>query len=334
MTVTTPNATATCATATWTAPTASDNCSTPSVNSSQNSGFCFSLGTNTVTYTATDARNNTATCSFTVQVNNFCATDNQPPVLSACPANITVSVIGDTCYLLRWTAPTATDNCSTPSVTSTRASGFCFPLGINTVIYTATDAKNNMATCSFTVEVRNFCASDIIPPVIKNCPRDTTIKTTSTCAVFNWQSVTVDDNCGNANLTSSHSSGSCFALGITTVLYTATDNNHNTATCTFKVNVIRSNKVWDIDATLTDVRLYPNPTKDEVFLKLESTAAKNITIRLYGITGKIVCQENRKVVVGANQFAFDLKILPNAIYFLQLYENERLIHQPLRFVKM
>jgi Concanavalin A-like lectin/glucanases superfamily/HYR domain/Domain of unknown function DUF11/Leucine rich repeat/Secretion system C-terminal sorting domain/CARDB len=53
---------------TWSPPTATDNCGTPSVLSNYNSGFAFPVGTTVVTYTATDAKGNRATCSFNVVV--------------------------------------------------------------------------------------------------------------------------------------------------------------------------------------------------------------------------------------------------------------------------
>ncbi|PLW98668.1 MAG: hypothetical protein C0593_04915, partial [Marinilabiliales bacterium] len=60
--------------ATWTAPTASDNCSISSFASTHNSGDAFSVGTTTVTYTATDAAGNTANCSFNVTVTDVIPT--------------------------------------------------------------------------------------------------------------------------------------------------------------------------------------------------------------------------------------------------------------------
>lgn len=82
-----------------------------------------------------------------------CATDVTPPVLSNCPANINLTTTGTTA-IATWAAPTAIDNCTTtPSVSSTYNSGSAFPIGSTTVTYTATDAKNNTATCSFTVNV-------------------------------------------------------------------------------------------------------------------------------------------------------------------------------------
>jgi Concanavalin A-like lectin/glucanases superfamily/GEVED domain/HYR domain/Domain of unknown function DUF11 len=84
---------------------------------------------------------------------NPCATDVTPPVLTNCPANISLTTTGTTA-IGTWTAPTVTDNCTaTPSVSSNFASGFAFPIGTTTVIYTAKDAFNNTKTCSFTVTV-------------------------------------------------------------------------------------------------------------------------------------------------------------------------------------
>lgn len=76
-----------------------------------------------------------------------------PPVLTACPANISLTTAG-TSATATWTAPTATDACpGIVLVTTTNAIGSSFPLGTTTVTYTAKDAANNMSTCSFTVTV-------------------------------------------------------------------------------------------------------------------------------------------------------------------------------------
>ncbi len=53
---------------TWTPPTATDNCDTPTLTWTHAVGETFPFGTTTVTYTAKDAANNTATCAFTVTI--------------------------------------------------------------------------------------------------------------------------------------------------------------------------------------------------------------------------------------------------------------------------
>jgi hypothetical protein len=222
--------------ATWTLPTATDNCGVPSVSSTHNSGNLFKIGTTTVIYTATDAKNNKATCSFTVTVSNPCANDTTKPVFDICPPNITKTT-ADSAAIATWTPPTATDNCGVPSVSSTHNSGNSFKIGTTTVIYTATDAKNNKATCSFTVTVSNPCANDTIKPVFDICPPNITKTTADSAAIATWTPPTATDNCGVPSVTSTHNSGNSFKIGTTTVIYTATDAKNNKATCSFTVTV-------------------------------------------------------------------------------------------------
>ena len=53
---------------TWAPPTATDNTGMVTLTSDYNPGDSFAIGTTVVTYTATDASGNTATCSFNVTV--------------------------------------------------------------------------------------------------------------------------------------------------------------------------------------------------------------------------------------------------------------------------
>ncbi len=325
--------TGTSAIATWTPPTATDNCGTPTVTTTANSGSSFNIGTTMVTYTATDIKYNTSTCAFNVTVTssvNPCTNDIVPPVLSACPSNISLTTTG-TSAIATWAVPTASDNCGTPSIASTANSGASFNIGTTTVTYTATDAKGNKATCSFTVTVTqtttggNFCISptanvkdngnsilitgitsscayisvftsgwsqlssnqytgtsvtipnitpgnyivkvkvlgagctwptlcesdvnvtvtsgnnpcvnDIVAPVLSACPTNISLITTGTSAIAIWTPPTATDNCGTPTLTSTANSGSSFNIGTTIVTYTATDTKGNKSTCAFNVLV-------------------------------------------------------------------------------------------------
>ena len=109
-----------------------------------------------MTYRAVDAKGNTTTCSFEVTVIkiNPCDYDAQPPVFTTCPSNINLTTL-NSCAIANWTAPSATDNCSTPYVEQIEGgtNGTCFSVGTTTVTSKATDAKGNMATCSFKVTV-------------------------------------------------------------------------------------------------------------------------------------------------------------------------------------
>jgi HYR domain. len=134
--------------------TAEDNCSS-SVNISRTgvpANFRFPTGTTIITYTATDASGNSTTGTQTVTVNESPAI---APVIS-CPSNITVTLPLNstaTSMAVNFPTPTATDNCSTPTVTTDIASGSIFPVGTTTVTVTATDAAGNTSHCQFTVTV-------------------------------------------------------------------------------------------------------------------------------------------------------------------------------------
>ena len=215
----------------------SDNCDgvlIPQLTAGGASGTPFIVGTTLVTYTATDADNNVATCSFNVTV-----VDVEDPVI-LCPTNITTTVTPLSCGAdVIYNLPTATDNCSTgivPSLEAGFASGATFPLGATVVTYEAEDAAGNTESCSFTVTV-----TDNEEPVI-TCPADvvSNVGINSCQAFVNYSSPTVTDNCATGLtpvLTSGLSSGSSFSLGTTTIVYQANDGNGNVSTCSFTVTV-------------------------------------------------------------------------------------------------
>ena len=226
------NAGAACsAVATWTLPSATDNCGIASLTTNHNSGESFPIGTTTVTYTATDVNGNVSTCTFTVTI-----TDSQAPVVTNCPANISLPDQFNTCgRSVTWTPPTFTDNCGGMTVVSSHVPGTFFPAGTTTVTYTATDASGNVTTCSFTITI-----VDQQFPQIASCPIDVTLNSNpGICgAVYNWVLPTAFDNCPGVTLTTTHAPGSVFPVGVTTVVYTATDVSNNVTICTFHVTVL------------------------------------------------------------------------------------------------
>jgi len=122
---------------------------------------CANKGANSVTLTAKDASNNTATCTATVTV-----VDNLPPTIT-CPANIEKEPTCPT-GAKAFFAPTASDNCAGVTTSCNPASGSVFPIGTTTVTCTATDTSNLTVTCTFTVRVKTAAETvqDMINRVI------------------------------------------------------------------------------------------------------------------------------------------------------------------------
>src|SRR5690554_4950927 len=184
------------------------------------------------TYTITVNYGEGCVVQDTLHVRPF---DITPPVITGCPTDITQSNDSGICGAeVTWTEPIATDECMLDSLVSNFSPGDIFPIGTTTVTYTAYDANLNTATCSFDVTV-----NDTEAPVIVDCPTDITVNNDlgSCDAVVTWTAPTFTDNCTGTTLTSTHEPGDVFPVGTTTVTYTATDGEGNTATCSFEVTV-------------------------------------------------------------------------------------------------
>lgn len=216
--------------------TLTDNCEVDSLTqvNSHEPGDIFPIGTTTVSFSATDKAGNTVTCSFDVTVE-----DRTAPIASSCPPNITQSHEVGTCgAVVSWTVPTYSDNCTNANdivITTSHIPGTTFPVGITTVIYTATDGAGNIDTCQFDINV-----TDTEAPLFSNCPSDTTISANlAGCqATYSWVEPVATDNCQVVDAQSTHEPGATFSLGATQVLYSAVDASGNAMVCTFIVTVV------------------------------------------------------------------------------------------------
>jgi len=128
------------------APIASDTCGPTTITCTPTPGGSFPVGESTVTCTATDPSQNTAQCTFNVDVN-----DTQPPSIT-CPGNVTAQTFG-TGTTVNYSPPTVDDNCLGATVQCLSPSGSTFPLGDTPVTCTATDANQNTSQCTFAVSV-------------------------------------------------------------------------------------------------------------------------------------------------------------------------------------
>ena len=191
-------------------------------------------GTHTITLTATQA-GLSASCTFVVPI-----VDNSAPTFVGCPTDMTVDAPSNACSAtVSWTPPTVSDNCTGASITQTAgpAPGSSFPIGTHIITYTALDAANNPATCSFLITV-----GDRGEPIF-TCTADIAVNATpGLCgAVVNYTIPTATDLCGTITLTrlNGPASGSLFPLGTTLVRYRAVDNATpaNSSECSFWVTV-------------------------------------------------------------------------------------------------
>ena len=107
----------------------------------------YGLGTNLVTLTVTDSHGALDSCTATVIV-----VDTTPPTIN-CPANIVATNDPGQCSAVVSYSVTASDACSSVSLSEDFPSGSTFPHGTNTVTVTGVDHSGNTNTCTFTITV-------------------------------------------------------------------------------------------------------------------------------------------------------------------------------------
>ena len=196
----------------------------------------------TVTWTAIDDCGQKIVATSTIIVDK----DETAPVFDNCPtATIEMNNDVDKCGAnVTFQTPSATDGCSTASITQTSgsASGSFFAVGTSTVVFTAKDQCDNARTCQITIKV-----SDMQLPTV-NCPSGAQYFSTNgglcswTAPSASTLNATASDNCSIVSLTNnltgtSTIAGQVFSLGSTLVTWTATDAAGLTRTCTYRVVV-------------------------------------------------------------------------------------------------
>jgi len=242
--------------------TATDNCSGVTISYSPASGSAFPMGTTTVTATATDSSNNTASTQFTVTV-----TDIEKPVIASV-ADLTVNTTPGVCTAPATFATTAQDNCSVVTIAYSIASGSTFAKGATAVTATATDASGNFASTTFTVTV-----VDAEKPVIASVANIAVNTAPGVCTAPVSFATTATDNCPDVTITYSPASGSAFPKGDTTVTATATDASGNAASTTFTVTV--SDKENPVIASVTNVTVNTTPGACTAPASFATTATDN-----------------------------------------------------------
>ena len=222
-------------------PTATDDRDpAPGVGCDPPSGALFTVGTTTVTCTATDADLNSSSATFDVTVH--LTPDTTPPVLSGLPSNIALETTDPAGAVVDYSMPTATDDRDpAPGVTCAPPPGALFAVGTTTVTCTATDIDGNSSSGAFDVAVTLASGEvpDTTPPVIGGMPADIGVLTTTVSGMtVSYASPTAtDDRDPSPVVACAPSSGSVFPVGTTTVTCTATDSAGNSAGDSFDVTV-------------------------------------------------------------------------------------------------
>ncbi|MFK5958265.1 MAG: tandem-95 repeat protein, partial [Lutibacter sp.] len=205
-----------------TAPTATDNCEGTITGTTTDPTSYSVQGTYTITWTYDDGNGNTSNQTQTVIV-----ADTTAPVADIA----TLSDVTAQCSITSLTAPTATDNCSTVTVTNDAS------LPINTqgttkVTWTYTDVVGNTST-----QTQNVVITDTTAPVADAL---SLTDVTAQCEVISLTPPTATDNCSIVTVIND-ATLPITAQGTTTVTWAYTDVVGNISTQ--KQNVVITDNI-------------------------------------------------------------------------------------------
>jgi len=221
-------------------------------------------GVITRTWVAVDGCNNSSFCDQTITIE-----DNTPPVITECPADITVSCVGDTLADNTGT-PAFSDDCDaepTMSWASVITEGDCLNQFTIERTFTVTDNAGNSADCTQTITVFD----DVAPTI--TCPDDVEVPFDGSTEPDATGYAAAEDNCVEMTLDYSDET----VDNVITRTWTATDACGNSASCDQIITVLpMPEPTLEADPTSFDLTLVEGETLNDVQLDIFETYDRNI----------------------------------------------------------
>ncbi|MBB78762.1 MAG: hypothetical protein CL844_07140, partial [Crocinitomicaceae bacterium] len=203
-----------------------DNCANINLSASNTNFTCNDIGANNVILTVDDGNGNSSSCIAIVTV-----IDTIPPTAICQDISVYLNNNGDVSITPNDIDGGSFDNCGTVNISHSTTIFNCNDVGQNNVTLTVDDGNGNISSCIAIVTV-----IDTISPIII-CPNNIVISNGSCNATnVNLGNPIAIDNCLISSIT--NNSPTIFPLGITNVIWTATDNNGNIIECSQTVTVI------------------------------------------------------------------------------------------------
>ena len=296
-----------------------DNCEF-TLTVSPNNLVCANVGQNNVLLIATDASGNQSFKPATITL-----VDNMAPVIVAplsvsANANASCSATG-----IVLGTPVITDNCTVDTVVNNAPA--TFPIGVTTVIWTATDRGGNSATATQTVTVKDVSLPTVVTKDI-TIQLDASGNATITAADIDNGS---SDNCGISTMVLSQDTFTISDSGVQTITLTVTDNSGNTSSATAQVTVVGTLNT-DIPKSNMFV-IYPIPFDSYISITVpDSYIDEVIYIQVYDLAGrtiynkKLPVQNHNVTINGLNEYS-------DGSYYINLLDGNQKVVQSKHILK-
>ena len=287
-----------------------DNCGIDSMSIDISTFDCSALGDNTITLIAFDASGNmqSDTAIITV-VDTISATFTCPPdlVIESC----------DSVVILDYALGDVIDNClaGDPILISGIPSGGELSTGTITNVFEYTDLAGNVTTCSFDITLSTVPEIEIqldsfTPATDGNSDGSIQITITSGTGPFQFEWTS------NGSVVSTDEDPTGLPAGNYEVVVIGAGG----CLASFQVEVTTGIQNPEL---VEKVNLFPNPTSDILFVKMDLPIQSGDKIQLYSIDGKVLLEKNLND--GDELIEMNLANFTNGIYIMQLTLNQGVV---------
>jgi hypothetical protein len=103
---------------------------------------------------------------------------------------------------------------------------------------------------------------------------------------------------------------------------------------TWEGNESRADKASDWrDSTNEWVKLYPNPTRDEVFIDVQLAAAQAVHLNIYDASGRQIVGQNLDLDKGQHQLRYATSTWPSGVYLVSIQSAAALYYDKLMVIR-
>jgi hypothetical protein len=265
------------------AASANDNCSAM-LSYSSASGAFRAVGIHNITATASDAAGLSASCDFTIMVN-----DAESPT-ALCPSDTVLDATSSSGAVVEYWV-FGSDNCGGTTIDQSTgsASGSTFPIDTTVNTFVITDGSGNTSTCSFTVIVLATAIDSDCDGVNDNddvCPLgddsiDINNDNIPDCSqLLPYAVYSAAWKCANNKILVCHDSTTiCINKNALPAHFNHGDNIGPCTTCDVENRTV----IEDID-----FEIMTNPIYDQISLEIIGHTDQNITIEIHNVFGQLM----------------------------------------------
>jgi HYR domain/Secretion system C-terminal sorting domain len=300
--------------------TATDNCNGPvTIVSSPASGSVFSIGTTTVTSTATDACGNSSTCTFTVTV-----LDAQLPVITAQPANRTVCTGSNATFSVTAATSPSAGGPIAYQWQQWNGSAWTNISGATASTYTVNNTTVSMNTNSFRVILTGLCTvvtSNHATLYVNSLP-SIGLTASPTTSLLPTQTTTITATTNPSGGTFVWTLNGSPISGVTGPVVgplTVSDAGTYRAVYTdprgcvstsadIVISAQRSNNLW----------VFPNPNTGQFNVRFYNQTGENATLKVFNGLGQVVYTTSLPLGIAYSNISVNLGNIPAGVYIVKI----------------